>query len=118
MKLMNGVDLIAEGDFVWSEREKGWQSENTVYVDVERKFSLVDDAPNSISMRQARLKLLELGLLDSVNSAITSMPQAAAIEWEYATVIQRNNPLVVQLQISLAMTDSDMDNFFRQAVTL
>jgi hypothetical protein len=74
--------------------------------------------PKIISMRQARLQLLNLGLLDSVNVQINSLSQAAQIEWEYATEVNRNNPLVSSLQVALSMTDSDMDLFFRNASEL
>jgi hypothetical protein len=52
-------------------------------------------------MRQARLALLGAGLLDTVNAAIAAMPgaadDAARIEWEFATTIERSNPLFTQL---------------------
>ena len=58
--------------------------------------------PASITMRQARLALLSIGLLDDVDAAIAAIPdpvqrKAAEIEWEYATVIERNSPLVQSL---------------------
>jgi hypothetical protein len=68
-----------------------------------------------ISMRQARLQLLSMNLLDAVNAQISAMSQAAQIEWEYATEVQRSNPLVSALQSALSMTDSDMDLFFSDA---
>jgi hypothetical protein len=73
---------------------------------------------NVISMRQARLQLLSMNLLDAVNSQINTLSQSAQIEWEYATEVRRDNPLVAQLQTSLAMTDNDMNQFFYEAVQL
>jgi formate-dependent phosphoribosylglycinamide formyltransferase (GAR transformylase) len=73
---------------------------------------------NVISMRQARLQLLAMDLLDAVNTQISTMSQAAQIEWEYATEVQRSNPLVSALQTALSMTDSDMDLFFSDASVL
>ena len=67
-------------------------------------------------MRQARLQLLALNLLDAVNTVIATMPQSAQIEWEYATEVRRDNPLVLGLQASLSMTDSEMDLFFSNAI--
>lgn len=118
MKLMNDTDLIAEGDFEWSEREQGYVSGNTVYVDVERKYTLVADVPVVMSMRQARLQLLAQNILDDVNTTISTMSQAAQIEWEYATEVRRDNQLVLALQTALSMTDSDMDLFFSDASLL
>ncbi|MGB4498879.1 MAG: hypothetical protein WBI40_09275 [Methylococcaceae bacterium] len=73
---------------------------------------------DSISMRQARLQLLTMNLLDDVNAQISTLSQSAQVEWEYATEVQRDNPLVAQLQSSLAMTDNDMNQFFYEAVQL
>ena len=73
---------------------------------------------NSISMRQARLQLLTMDLLDTVNSAITGMSQAAQIEWEYSTEVKRDYPLVIALQTGLSMDDTTMDSFFYNASLL
>ena len=48
-------------------------------------------------MRQARLALLQAGLLDQVETALASIPdevqrKAAQIEWEYATTVDRGSP--------------------------
>jgi hypothetical protein len=119
MKLMNGTDLITESPVIeWNEREQGWQAGNTVYVDTQRSYTVVQNMPNSISMRQARLQLLAMNLLDAVNTQISTMPTAAQIEWEYATEVKRDNPLVLALQTALSMTDSDMDLFFSDAIQL
>jgi hypothetical protein len=68
-------------------------------------------------MRQARLQLLSMDLLDAVNAQISTMSQTAQIEWEFSSEVQRNNPLVAQLQASLSMSNSDMDLFFNEAST-
>jgi hypothetical protein len=72
----------------------------------------------SISMRQARLELLNRNLLDDVNVALSSLSQAAQIEWEYATEVRREHPLVAQLSVLLNMSESDMDSFFDAAKLL
>jgi hypothetical protein len=74
--------------------------------------------PSVISMRQARLQLLAMNLLDVVNAQISTMSQAAQIEWDFSSEVQRANPLVAQLQTLLNMTDSDMDLFFYEAIQL
>jgi hypothetical protein len=71
-----------------------------------------------ISMRQARLQLLSMNLLDVVNAQISTMPQAAQIEWEFSSEVKRDNSLVVQLQTELSMSDSDMNTFFYNASLL
>ena len=80
------------------------------------------NVPDSIDMRRARLALLQAGLLDTVETAIVGMSgtegKAARIEWEYATVIRRNHPLVGLLQESLSLTDEQMDELFIAANNL
>ena len=74
-------------------REGAWVVETAVPVVV---------VPTSVTPRQARLALLQIGKLDAVSAALTAIPDparrtAAQIEWEYATVIERNSPLVTSL---------------------
>lgn len=78
--------------------------------------------PNIVSMRRARLALLGAGLLDSVNTAVASMAgvegEAARIEWEYATEVDRNSALVGGLAQMLALTPAQLDSLFTTASTL
>lgn len=78
--------------------------------------------PASVSMRQARLALLSAGLLTQVNTAIAAMPgtagEAARIEWEYATEVRRDSPLIAALAPALGMTDAQIDALFVSAAGL
>lgn len=74
--------------------------------------------PSVITMRQARLALLQAGLLNSVNTAMEQADQAAQIEWEYATQVIRTDPLVVAMQAGLGLTDDDLDALFTLGATL
>tara|TARA_R110000823_G_scaffold169206_1_gene301484 strand:+ start:178 stop:549 length:372 start_codon:yes stop_codon:yes gene_type:complete len=69
-----------------------------------------------ISMRQARLAFLADGLLATVASAITTDEQK--IWWEYSTVVERSNPLVIEVLTALGKTDEEIDNMFIGAVEL
>lgn len=76
--------------------------------------------PTSVTPRQARLALLQIGKLDAVSAALTAIPDpaqrtAAQIEWEYATVIERNSPLVTSLAAGLRLTAADIDALFEAA---
>ena len=79
-------------------------------------------AAMSCSMRQARLALLQSSLLAQVDPAIAAMPEPqrshAAIEWEYATTVQRTSPFVLELGSSLGLDDDQLDELFALAVTL
>ena len=78
--------------------------------------------PSSVTMRQARLALLGAGLLVSVDAAIDSLPspqkEAARIEWEYATEVQRSSGLVPMMGAALGLDDAALDALFIEAAVL
>lgn len=79
-------------------------------------------APKIVSMRQARLALLNAGLLTSVNTAVAAMTgdagEAARIEWEYATEVNREKELVQSLALALSLTETQLDELFTAAAAL
>lgn len=70
----------------------------------------------SVTMRQARLALLQSGLLTQVSASITD--PAAQIEWEYAQTVERNSPLVQQIATGLSLDEQQLDSLFTQAAAL
>jgi hypothetical protein len=85
------------------------------------------DAPpvpviTSVEMRQARLALLEQGLLTQVNNAVATMPgelgNKARIEWEFSNAVRRDKPLVQVVAASLGLTSQQIDDLFTLAATL
>ena len=78
--------------------------------------------PQEVTMRQARLALLEKGLLANVQPAINSLPEPdktkAQIEWEYSNALQRGNPFVAVLGTALGLSSQDLDDLFIQASAL
>lgn len=72
---------------------------------------------DSITMRQARLYLLSAGLLSQVDS-IVSQNEAWKIEWEYATDVVKNSPLVVALANQLDLSAEAIDKMFNEASKL
>ena len=78
--------------------------------------------PTVVSMRQARLALFQQGLLTNVQTAIDGLaePQKTVtqISWDYATVVQRDDELVVQLSGALGLDSVALDNLFTLASTL
>ena len=76
-----------------------------------------------VSMRQARLALLQAGLLTQVETAIAAIGDAGQraavqIEWEYATEVNRSHPWVQTLGAALGLSAEDLDALFEQAATL
>lgn len=78
--------------------------------------------PQEVTMRQARLALLENGLLANVQPAINSLPEPdktkAQIEWEYSNALQRGNPFVATLGTALGLNEEALDNLFITAAKL
>lgn len=75
--------------------------------------------PSEVTMRQARLALLQSGLLAQVDAAVASMPgEDARIEWEFSTKVERNRPLVQSLTAALGLTEAQLDDLFALAATL
>lgn len=76
----------------------------------------------TVSMRQARLALLNANLLTVVTEAIAAMPgtegEAARIEWEYAQDVARYSPLVKSIASELPLTEEQIDNLFVEAAKL
>jgi hypothetical protein len=62
--------------------------------------------PREVDARRLRLALLQLGKLDTVAAAVSSLGEAAKIEWEYATVIKEDNRLVTAIKTQLKL-DTD-----------
>lgn len=75
--------------------------------------------PQSVTMRQARLALLQSGLLATVTNAITaSVDETLKIEWEYATEVRRDWVSLDAMAHSLGLTDAQLDDLFTLAATL
>jgi len=80
---------------------------------------LIDAVPVKITMRQARLALLQAGLLDAITSSIVeSTDEEMKIEWEYATEIRRDWPSLISTTESLGVSKFDLDAMFIAASAL
>ena len=84
------------------------------YVEPE---PLPEPIPQVITMRQARLQLLEVGLLDDVE-AFVALDRKSQIEWEYANEVYRESPLIESVKGALSLTDEQIDEMFLKASKL
>ena len=84
------------------------------YVEPE---PLTEPIPQVITMRQARLQLLEVGLLDDVE-ALVALDRKSQIEWEYANEVYRQSPLIESIKGALSLTDKQIDDMFIEASKL
>lgn len=78
--------------------------------------------PSVVTMRQARLALLDAGLLPDVNATVAAMAgtagDAARIDWEFAATVDRSSPLVASMAAALALTEAQLDALFIAAAGL
>lgn len=99
--------------------QRGWLFDGVSY---SAPPALAPPIPQSVTMRQARLALLGAGLLSNVNAAIAALTEpsksAAQIDWEYASVVQRDSGLVPAMATALGMTGAQIDALFVTASTL
>jgi len=70
----------------------------------------------TLSMRQARLALLNMGLLDEVEAAITTTENR--IWWDYSPSVERSNPLVIAVLTALGKTSTEIDAMFISAAAI
>jgi hypothetical protein len=58
--------------------------------------------------RRLRLALLQLGHLPTVTTAVSSLGEAAKIDWEYATSIKEDYPLILALATNLKLDTKEI----------
>lgn len=77
-----------------------------------------------VTARQIRLWLVTHGVsLATVDAAIDAIPDATQrdtvrVEWEYAPYVERSHPMLAPLATALGLSESQVDNAFREAATL
>lgn len=73
--------------------------------------------PESITPLQAKLQLLEIGLLDEVEAMVTA-DKKVQLYWEYASTIERDNEILLSMANSLGLTSGQVDDMFIEASKL
>ena len=72
----------------------------------------------SLTPRQARLALNAAGLLPKVEAAVAAADKATQITWEFATTIERGDPLLASLAAALQLSSAQIDDLFKTGATL
>jgi hypothetical protein len=94
-----------------------WELVDLTEEELEAKFKA--SVPSIISMRQARLALLQSGLLATVTSAVESgTDEELKVEWEYATEVRRDWDNLIAMATSLGLTEKQLDDLFILGGTL
>jgi hypothetical protein len=115
-----GFELSAETHAAHVYPVDGWYWFDT--LDQAIAFFASQQPVESISPRQLRLQLLKDGLLQQVEAALQALPEpektAVKIEYEYATEIRIDNPLVTSIAMLLGFDDAALRDFFQTAKQL
>ena len=74
--------------------------------------------PQSVTMRQAVLALLDADLLDDVEAIVAVLPRRYQLEWERAANVYRDNALVETVRQQKSMTAAQIDDLFIAAFAL
>lgn len=130
-----GGGYFDESRVLWDDRTDGPLPAITLGGMVRQGNALVFDqarkdqhdaalrvVPQSVTMRQARVTLIESGLIDSVEAAIDAIQDAAQRKiaratWDCSSEVQRRQPLVLMLAPAIGLSSSDLDNLFILAAT-
>lgn len=93
--------------------------EEVAQVEADRA-AIAAFVPTSVTPYQARVALLDAGLLDAVEALIVDpdTPKAAKLAWEYATTIQRDSVFIQTLGPALNLTSNQIDDLFRSAAQI
>ena len=97
----------------WSLSETQPTAEQLAAVTTEQVDRLRNPAL-TISRRQGRLMLLQMGLLDQVDALVSQSGQAAQISYESDTWY-RTDPVLIQLAGVLGMSEGQLVELFYQA---
>ena len=90
---------------------------NTQTWELVKNVVLPEPVPFSITQRQARLIMLERGILDTVEDTLKTLPEKY-IEWSYASSIERTSPLINEMAVNLGLTAEVVDEMFISASKL
>lgn len=105
-----------------AEAEQVQQQAIQRFEQIQRDYPMPPEAPpekvrqrTTITMRQARLYLQQKGLLEQVDALISTLDEAAQIEWRYASTVEISSPLVQMIAELLELTKEQVQTMFNEA---
>ena len=87
-------------------------------AELEGTGPVVNGVPQRVTPYQARMALLNAGLLDQVTAAVNQAGGAAVVAWEYATTVERQSPFIASISASLNLTSEQVDALFVAAAAI
>ena len=111
-----GGDAAPAPDNVLDEESKEVQA----YLSTQRELIAAAAIPSVVTMRQAKLALLKIDLLDEVDAVIAAAetPRSLKIEWEYGSEVCRDWVDTLGLAKMLGLSDKQLDDLFVLAASL
>ena len=117
----NYEEFIFVQNSIIVENEVAEYEAGKIKADINKSYIggwIIGDAlPQAITIRQAKLQLLALGMLDAVEEYCKT-DRAIQIEWEYASKFDRNSTILNTAATAMGMTKEQLDTFFVDASKL
>lgn len=79
------------------------------------KWNVASGRPGVVTPRQLRLALLAAGITRKTIDDMLVGNEAAIIEWEYATEIDKSHPLLLSMAAGVGLDAKSIDAIFEQA---
>lgn len=112
-----GFEFLEE---VEEPKQEGFYAVEVAPINNKQTWELVaipKEVPQSITPLQCKLQLLEIGLLDEVETLVTA-DKKVQLYWEYASVIERDNEILLLMAAQLELTEDTLDELFIAASKL
>lgn len=78
----------------------------------------INPVPEAVTPLQIRMAINKMGLREQVEAYVLTLSQSEQDAWEYATIVERTNPVLVNGAIALGKTEEELDQLFILASTL
>lgn len=112
-----GYETLIE---VEQPKQDGFYATEVAPVNNVQTWELIENpkvVPQAITPLQAKLQLLKLGLLDEVEALVTG-DRTSQLYWEYASVVERDNAVLLLMANSIGLTSEQVDEMFMEASKL
>ena len=124
MSIPDGTDCSSLGfeflEEVEQPKQEGFYAIEVAPINNKQTWKLVEipkEVPQEITPLQSKLQLLEIGLLDEVEALVTA-DRKVQLYWEYASVIERDNEILLMMATQLGLTSEKVDEMFIAASKL
>lgn len=96
----------------------GWTWDGESFAPPDDPAPEAAPVPPVISRFQARAALLQVGLLNAVEQAVSQAEPLVQLAWAEAIEWRRDSAALNKIAAALGLTETDMDNLFRLAATI